>query len=151
MGQSFKVLLLLELPRVQNPIQVDLVARKEKKNSISTKEPKEVRVDQASTTLREEERNLGYHKFKLYHLALKADGGGMDDGPDQDPMVPSSRAIMDPGLLSQRRFDFPPPGGTYKLPRFAVRAAPGSHPTTANKGVHGAVLRFATNIESRFR
>ncbi|KAL0907612.1 hypothetical protein M5K25_022031 [Dendrobium thyrsiflorum] len=29
----------------------------------------------------------------------------MDDGPDQDPMVPSSRAIVVPGLLSQRRFD----------------------------------------------
>ncbi|KAH0470062.1 hypothetical protein IEQ34_001620 [Dendrobium chrysotoxum] len=28
---------------------------------------------------------------------------GMDDGPDQDPMVPSSRAIVVPGLLSQRR------------------------------------------------
>ncbi|PKU75799.1 Calcium-transporting ATPase 9, plasma membrane-type [Dendrobium catenatum] len=34
--------------------------------------------------------------------ALKADDGGMDDGPDQDPMVPSSRAIVVPGLLSQR-------------------------------------------------
>ncbi|KAL0904412.1 hypothetical protein M5K25_026516 [Dendrobium thyrsiflorum] len=29
--------------------------------------------------------------------------GGMDDGPDQDLMVPSSRAIVVPGLLSQRR------------------------------------------------
>ncbi|KAL0903858.1 hypothetical protein M5K25_025912 [Dendrobium thyrsiflorum] len=28
----------------------------------------------------------------------------MDDGPDQDPMVPSSRLTMVPGLLSQRRF-----------------------------------------------
>ncbi|KAH0448041.1 hypothetical protein IEQ34_021841 [Dendrobium chrysotoxum] len=26
----------------------------------------------------------------------------MEDGPDQDPMVPSSRAIVVPGLLSQR-------------------------------------------------
>ncbi|KAL0927078.1 hypothetical protein M5K25_001234 [Dendrobium thyrsiflorum] len=32
-----------------------------------------------------------------------ADGGGSDDEPDQDPMIPSSRAIMVPGLLSQRR------------------------------------------------
>ncbi|PKU66532.1 hypothetical protein MA16_Dca006860 [Dendrobium catenatum] len=32
-----------------------------------------------------------------------ADGGGMDDRPDQDPMVSSSRAIVVPGLLSQRR------------------------------------------------
>ncbi|KAH0465041.1 hypothetical protein IEQ34_005144 [Dendrobium chrysotoxum] len=29
---------------------------------------------------------------------LKADGGGMDDRPDQDPMVPSSRAIVVPGF-----------------------------------------------------
>ncbi|KAL0910236.1 hypothetical protein M5K25_021196 [Dendrobium thyrsiflorum] len=36
---------------------------------------------------------------------LSSDGGGMDDGPDQDPMVPSSRAIVVLGLLSQRRFD----------------------------------------------
>ncbi|PKU64626.1 hypothetical protein MA16_Dca015887 [Dendrobium catenatum] len=28
----------------------------------------------------------------------------MDDGPDQDPMVPSSRAIVVAGLLSQRRY-----------------------------------------------
>ncbi|KAH0452657.1 hypothetical protein IEQ34_019956 [Dendrobium chrysotoxum] len=39
----------------------------------------------------------------FHPLALKADGGGMDDGPDQDPMVPSSRAIVVPGLLNQRR------------------------------------------------
>ncbi|PKU60896.1 ABC transporter B family member 26, chloroplastic [Dendrobium catenatum] len=39
---------------------------------------------------------------KFHHLTLKVDGGGMDDGPDQDPMVPSSRAIVVPGLL---RFD----------------------------------------------
>ncbi|KAL0919070.1 hypothetical protein M5K25_011139 [Dendrobium thyrsiflorum] len=41
-------------------------------------------------------------KLEICHLTLKADGGGMDDGPDQDPMVPSSRAIVVPGLLSQR-------------------------------------------------
>ncbi|PKU78857.1 Sugar transporter ERD6-like 6 [Dendrobium catenatum] len=40
---------------------------------------------------------------KFHHLALKADGGGMDDGLDQDPMVLLSQAIMVPGLLSQRR------------------------------------------------
>ncbi|KAL0912294.1 hypothetical protein M5K25_018257 [Dendrobium thyrsiflorum] len=44
-----------------------------------------------------------YLKYEIYHLALKADGGGMDDGPDQDPMVPSSRVIVVPSLLSQRR------------------------------------------------
>ncbi|PKU66241.1 hypothetical protein MA16_Dca014091 [Dendrobium catenatum] len=44
------------------------------------------------------------------HIALtlllpkkRADGRGMDDGPDQDPMIPSSWAIVVPGLLSQRR------------------------------------------------
>ncbi|KAL0913040.1 hypothetical protein M5K25_016471 [Dendrobium thyrsiflorum] len=37
----------------------------------------------------------------LYDLS-SADGGGMDDGPDQDPMVPSSRVIVVPSLL---RFD----------------------------------------------
>ncbi|KAL0921270.1 hypothetical protein M5K25_008327 [Dendrobium thyrsiflorum] len=31
---------------------------------------------------------------KFHHLALKADGGGMDDRPDQDPMVPSSRSTQ---------------------------------------------------------
>ncbi|PKU77546.1 hypothetical protein MA16_Dca013667 [Dendrobium catenatum] len=31
----------------------------------------------------------------------------MDDGPDQDPMVPSSRAIVVHGLLSQRRWNQP--------------------------------------------
>ncbi|KAH0470958.1 hypothetical protein IEQ34_000681 [Dendrobium chrysotoxum] len=36
-------------------------------------------------------------------MLVNPDGGGMDDRPDQDPMVPSSRAIMVPGLLSQRR------------------------------------------------
>ncbi|KAL0915528.1 hypothetical protein M5K25_015954 [Dendrobium thyrsiflorum] len=40
-----------------------------------------------------------YLKYEIYHLALKADGGGMDDGPDQDPMVPSSRVIVIPSLL----------------------------------------------------
>ncbi|KAL0912098.1 hypothetical protein M5K25_018047 [Dendrobium thyrsiflorum] len=29
---------------------------------------------------------------------IAADGGGMDDGPDQDPMVPSSRVIVVPGF-----------------------------------------------------
>ncbi|KAL0912222.1 hypothetical protein M5K25_018184 [Dendrobium thyrsiflorum] len=42
---------------------------------------------------------------KYHHLILKADGGGMDDGPDQDPMVPSSRAIVVPGLLVREGFD----------------------------------------------
>ncbi|KAL0912035.1 hypothetical protein M5K25_017978 [Dendrobium thyrsiflorum] len=50
----------------------------------------------------------GYLKLKIYHLVLKEDGGGMDDGPDQDPMVPSSRAIVVPGLLSQRRYSTQP-------------------------------------------
>ncbi|KAL0916181.1 hypothetical protein M5K25_013672 [Dendrobium thyrsiflorum] len=40
---------------------------------------------------------------KFHHLALKADGGEVDDGPDQDPMVMSTQAIMVPGLLSQKR------------------------------------------------
>ncbi|KAL0911337.1 hypothetical protein M5K25_019471 [Dendrobium thyrsiflorum] len=40
---------------------------------------------------------------KFHHLPLKTDGGGMNDGPDQDHMVPSSQAIVIPGLLSQRR------------------------------------------------
>ncbi|KAI0522485.1 hypothetical protein KFK09_004864 [Dendrobium nobile] len=44
----------------------------------------------------------------------------------------------------------PRPGVLNKQPRLAVRAATGSHPTTRNKGVHGAVLRFATDIEARF-
>ncbi|KAH0463610.1 hypothetical protein IEQ34_008192 [Dendrobium chrysotoxum] len=35
---------------------------------------------------------------KFRHRALKADGGGMDDRPDQDPMVPSSQAIVVPGF-----------------------------------------------------
>ncbi|KAL0928838.1 hypothetical protein M5K25_000762 [Dendrobium thyrsiflorum] len=33
----------------------------------------------------------------LYDLS-SADGGGMDDRPDQDPMVPSSRVIVVPGF-----------------------------------------------------
>ncbi|KAL0921843.1 hypothetical protein M5K25_008956 [Dendrobium thyrsiflorum] len=41
----------------------------------------------------------------LYDLS-SANGGGSDDEPDQDPMVPSSRAIVVPGLLSQRRLPF---------------------------------------------
>ncbi|KAL0910365.1 hypothetical protein M5K25_021341 [Dendrobium thyrsiflorum] len=45
---------------------------------------------------------------EIYHLTLKADGRGMDAGPDQDPMVPSSRVIMVPGLLSQRRWSTQP-------------------------------------------
>ncbi|KAL0915646.1 hypothetical protein M5K25_016079 [Dendrobium thyrsiflorum] len=40
-----------------------------------------------------------YDLNSVYHLALKADGGGMDDRPDQDPMVPSSRVIVVPSLL----------------------------------------------------
>ncbi|KAL0912388.1 hypothetical protein M5K25_018356 [Dendrobium thyrsiflorum] len=39
---------------------------------------------------------------EFHHLALKLDGGGMDDGLDRDLMVPLSRAIVVPGLLSQR-------------------------------------------------
>ncbi|KAL0909210.1 hypothetical protein M5K25_020057 [Dendrobium thyrsiflorum] len=31
---------------------------------------------------------------EIHHLALKADGGGNDDRPNQDPMVLSSRAII---------------------------------------------------------
>ncbi|KAL0918805.1 hypothetical protein M5K25_010841 [Dendrobium thyrsiflorum] len=37
---------------------------------------------------------------------IRADGGGSDDEPDQDPMVPSSRDIVIPGLLSHRRLPF---------------------------------------------
>ncbi|KAH0448886.1 hypothetical protein IEQ34_022686 [Dendrobium chrysotoxum] len=37
-----------------------------------------------------------------YHHELKTGGGGNEEEPDQDPMVPSSRAVMIPGLLSQR-------------------------------------------------
>ncbi|KAL0919879.1 hypothetical protein M5K25_012004 [Dendrobium thyrsiflorum] len=39
---------------------------------------------------------------QVYHHKLKTDVGGNEDEPDQDPMVPSSRAVMFPGLLSQR-------------------------------------------------
>ncbi|KAL0921563.1 hypothetical protein M5K25_008648 [Dendrobium thyrsiflorum] len=35
-----------------------------------------------------------------------ADGEGMDDGPDQDPITPSYRVIVVPDLLSQRRRHF---------------------------------------------
>ncbi|KAL0909803.1 hypothetical protein M5K25_020701 [Dendrobium thyrsiflorum] len=34
----------------------------------------------------------------MHHLALKADGGGNDDEPDQYLMVPSSQAIIIPGF-----------------------------------------------------
>ncbi|KAL0913048.1 hypothetical protein M5K25_016479 [Dendrobium thyrsiflorum] len=47
--------------------------------------------------------NYNNTRMKPQHLALKANGGGNDDEPDQDPMVPSPRAIVVPGLLSQRR------------------------------------------------
>ncbi|KAL0905908.1 hypothetical protein M5K25_024357 [Dendrobium thyrsiflorum] len=42
------------------------------------------------------------HWMKVYHHKLKTGVGGNEDEPDQDPMVPSSRAVMFPGLLSQR-------------------------------------------------
>ncbi|KAL0921960.1 hypothetical protein M5K25_005914 [Dendrobium thyrsiflorum] len=48
-------------------------------------------------------RKLRDHAFLVYHHKLKTDVGGNEDEPDQDPMVPSSRAVMFPGLLSQRR------------------------------------------------
>ncbi|KAL0921122.1 hypothetical protein M5K25_008159 [Dendrobium thyrsiflorum] len=42
--------------------------------------------------------HLGQHRYrnhqetqKFYHLALRADGAGSDDRPNQDPIVPSSR------------------------------------------------------------
>ncbi|KAL0911093.1 hypothetical protein M5K25_019205 [Dendrobium thyrsiflorum] len=38
----------------------------------------------------------------VYHHKLKTGVGGNEDEPDQDPMVPSSRAVVFPGLLSQR-------------------------------------------------
>ncbi|KAL0918904.1 hypothetical protein M5K25_010950 [Dendrobium thyrsiflorum] len=38
----------------------------------------------------------GFSSGKFHHLVLKVDGGGMDD--DQDPMVPSSQAIVLPGF-----------------------------------------------------
>ncbi|KAL0909943.1 hypothetical protein M5K25_020855 [Dendrobium thyrsiflorum] len=40
---------------------------------------------------------------QVYHHKLKTGVGGNEDEPDQDPMVPSSRAVVFPGLLSQRR------------------------------------------------
>ncbi|KAL0909708.1 hypothetical protein M5K25_020599 [Dendrobium thyrsiflorum] len=40
---------------------------------------------------------------KIHYPALKADGGGSDDGPDQDPIVLTSQDIMVSGLLSYRR------------------------------------------------
>ncbi|PKU83845.1 hypothetical protein MA16_Dca020728 [Dendrobium catenatum] len=42
---------------------------------------------------------MGLLDQKLHHLALKADGGGIDDVFDQDPIVPLSQAIVVPGLL----------------------------------------------------
>ncbi|KAL0916231.1 hypothetical protein M5K25_013724 [Dendrobium thyrsiflorum] len=36
-------------------------------------------------------------ELEIYYLALRVDGG--DDRPDQDPMVPSSCAIVIPGIL----------------------------------------------------
>ncbi|KAL0906568.1 hypothetical protein M5K25_025070 [Dendrobium thyrsiflorum] len=51
-------------------------------------------------------RKLHDHAFlvrKVYHHKLKTGVGGNEDEPDQDPMVPSSRAVVFPGLLSQRR------------------------------------------------
>ncbi|KAL0916099.1 hypothetical protein M5K25_013581 [Dendrobium thyrsiflorum] len=46
------------------------------------------------------EWNNKFLKIKeFHHLALKVDGGGMDDEPDQDPMVFPSQAIVVPGLL----------------------------------------------------
>ncbi|KAL0913178.1 hypothetical protein M5K25_016618 [Dendrobium thyrsiflorum] len=44
-------------------------------------------------------------RFKIYHHKLKIDDGGNEDKPDQDPMVPLSRAVMFPGLLSQRSWN----------------------------------------------
>ncbi|KAL0929211.1 hypothetical protein M5K25_001155 [Dendrobium thyrsiflorum] len=40
--------------------------------------------------------------LQVYHHKLKTGVGGNEDEPDQDPMVPSSRAAVFPGLLSQR-------------------------------------------------
>ncbi|KAL0915288.1 hypothetical protein M5K25_015694 [Dendrobium thyrsiflorum] len=41
--------------------------------------------------------------ISIFEMIGIADGGGMDDEPDQDPMVPSSWAIVVPVLFSQRR------------------------------------------------
>ncbi|KAL0923171.1 hypothetical protein M5K25_007216 [Dendrobium thyrsiflorum] len=49
-----------------------------------------------------------YDILSSLNLLRLADGGGVDDGPDQDPMVPSSRVIVVPGLLSQRRWSTQP-------------------------------------------
>ncbi|KAL0904873.1 hypothetical protein M5K25_027032 [Dendrobium thyrsiflorum] len=80
----------------------------------------------------------------------------MDDGPDQDPMVPSSRAIVVPSLLSQRSPNFgslpvsPPLRGNFRshsLPattRKPCTVGVGGHRGRslrlrhANRGVHGS-------------
>ncbi|KAL0911298.1 hypothetical protein M5K25_019430 [Dendrobium thyrsiflorum] len=43
-------------------------------------------------------------RFRVYHNKLKTGVGGNEDEPDQDPMVPSSRAIVFPGHLSIFQF-----------------------------------------------
>ncbi|KAL0921924.1 hypothetical protein M5K25_005873 [Dendrobium thyrsiflorum] len=49
------------------------------------------------------DRQREIFNFKIHPPISKindaANGGGMDDGPDQDPMVPSSQVIVVPGPL----------------------------------------------------
>ncbi|KAL0910715.1 hypothetical protein M5K25_018797 [Dendrobium thyrsiflorum] len=81
---------------------------------------------------------------KFHYLVLKADGRGMDDGPDQDPMVPSSRVIVIPGLLSQRRQNF---GNLPASPPFRGKQRETGPPATLEKHVYGRCqVELATEV-----
>ncbi|KAL0906523.1 hypothetical protein M5K25_025024 [Dendrobium thyrsiflorum] len=74
-------------------------------------------------------RKLRDHAFLVYHNKLKTGVGGNEDEPDQDPMVPSSRAVVFPGLLSQRSPEFlrkiRQPSGIPSPASGAVESSPG--------------------------
>ncbi|KAL0912738.1 hypothetical protein M5K25_018733 [Dendrobium thyrsiflorum] len=75
-------------------------------------------------------------RFKIYPCKLKTVDGGNEDEPDQDPMVPSSRAIMIPGLLSQRR-------NLAKSQILEKISATSRHPLPAKEGRGGALALLA--------
>ncbi|KAL0923229.1 hypothetical protein M5K25_007274 [Dendrobium thyrsiflorum] len=83
-----------------------------------------------------------------------ADGGGMDDGPNQDPMVPSSRAIVVPGLLSQRRYSTQPDRrilvGSHGLLRPRVPCRPVMRAPNHNRLSCGAIWRRNRRIEDTY-
>ncbi|KAL0921442.1 hypothetical protein M5K25_008514 [Dendrobium thyrsiflorum] len=63
--------------------------------------PSSLFANTATTTQIAPQRCQCCNSKKIHHLALKADSGGSDDRPDQDPMVPLSRVIMIPALVRE--------------------------------------------------